>query len=404
MAAAWLRCNLRISVAVVGILGPARGLIADEAERRVEAPQPAAQISIPGGSDVVVVPVTLGARNYQFLLDTGSSCSAVDESLIPLLGPRREAARAETAATDIAIDFFDVPRGMRVANLSFEDRSVLGTIDLEAVRRATGYSIYGILGMDFLERFAIQLDPDENKLRIYSGQSSFLGKAIAMRYEAHVPFVTAVFPGQLEQQLLLDTGYYSSGSVALSPERFELLRRRTGGKAVRLRNHQASAAGDASGARMMAVPYLSVGDARVFDIVVDDSRLDLLGLSFLARFKATFDFPNKKLYLAPGHCFREPDRPDRSGLHLWRVDGNVAVRSVDDRSPAAAASIEPGDIVLEINGSSVSEVSLHQLRILLRSEVERVRLVTRHDGDRNSVTLTLMSRGKGGRGKGEKSN
>lgn len=261
---------------------------------------------------------------------------------------------------------------------------------MEAVRRASGYPVYGILGMDFLAKFAIQLDPDENKLRIYSGPSRFSGKAIPIRRAASKPFVTGIFPGQQKQDLLLDTGYYASASVGLSADRFELLRRSTGSRALQRRVHIATATGDAtSGGRVIVVPFLSIGDATALNVQIADCGSDLLGLSFFARFKATFDFPNAKLYLEPGRRLHEADRPDRSGLHLWKVDGYVTVRSVDEGSPATAAGIEPGDVIVEANGIDASKSTMHRLRLLLRCKGESIRLTLRRRREKQCKTLVL---------------
>ena len=90
--------------------------------------------------------------------------------------------------------------------------------------------------------------------------------------------------------------------------------------------------------------------------------------------------------VTPGRQYRESDHPDRSGLHIWRISGDVYVRSVDEGSPAAE-SVHPGDMIVQINGVGVSDTTLHGIRLLFRREKQTIAILIRRNGEDIPVTL-----------------
>jgi hypothetical protein len=53
---------------------------------------------------------------------------------------------------------------------------------------------------------------------------------------------------------------------------------------------------------------LALGDFKVNNPFVGESQSNMLGLSFLARFQVTMDFPRAKMYLKKGKPFDGPDQ------------------------------------------------------------------------------------------------
>jgi len=74
------------------------------------------------------------------------------------------------------------------------------------------------------------------------------------------------------------------------------------------------------------------------------------------------------------------------------VDGGVKVESVDQGSAAAAAGLEPGDVVVELGGQPVT--SMGELLSALRSHApgDQVSVVVLRNGERVELTATLGSR------------
>jgi hypothetical protein len=363
-------------------------LLAQEPNVGVPDAHVLAEFKMDGGGDVILVPVTLRSTEWQFMLDTGFSSSAIDVSLRRELGPARGTEELETPLGAIDVSFFDLPAGSRMGSIDFRDEAVVGLIDFEAVRRASGHPVFGVVGMDFLARYVVQLDPDEGKLRIYEKPPPVFAKPVVIEFLKGKPYVRATINAQQTQALLIDTGYYSSASAGLTSETIEKLIGSGSVKASVRESHIATVAGEGRSIRILNIASLGVGGATAFDVEFAETGWDVLGLTFFARFKTTFDFQNGKVYLVPGKRAAERDHPDRSGLHIWKLADDVVVRTVDDDSPAAKASIETGDVLSRINGKTPNNVSLHELRLLFRQQHQAFDITIR----RGDQTLPIRLR------------
>jgi hypothetical protein len=99
---------------------------------------------------VVLVPVRLGTKDYQFVLDTGATWSVFDISLRSHLGPRVDSVRVAVPQGGDAKRELYSPPDARVGSLSLTKGPVL-CHDFTSLREASGCSLKGIIGMDFLK-------------------------------------------------------------------------------------------------------------------------------------------------------------------------------------------------------------------------------------------------------------
>jgi C-terminal processing protease CtpA/Prc len=105
-----------------------------------------------------------------------------------------------------------------------------------------------------------------------------------------------------------------------------------------------------------------------------------------------FDFARRRLYLQPGSRFSEPDREDRSGLHLLREGVTTFIYSVDEGSPAHESGARPRDTIESLNGRAAREMTMKAIRELLQSEsAETVIVEIRRD--RQVLELSILLNG-----------
>lgn len=112
----------------------------------------------------VAVPVTIGARGpFRFLLDTGSTHSAIVPALARAL-QARAVARAPVSASGGTIECLVVALAdVAVGPVSLDE---LAATQLPATTAATlGPGIQGILGQDFLARFSFTIDYQRRQIR-----------------------------------------------------------------------------------------------------------------------------------------------------------------------------------------------------------------------------------------------
>jgi membrane-associated protease RseP (regulator of RpoE activity) len=90
-----------------------------------------------------------------------------------------------------------------------------------------------------------------------------------------------------------------------------------------------------------------------------------IGNRILERFKVTFDYEHRQVYLEPGKRYADRDHLTRAGVLLTRRSGRVGVESVLANSPAEHAGLRTGDQVLAVDGRDIAEWDLPQITDLL---------------------------------------
>ena len=111
---------------------------------------------------LLIVPVRVGTKDYPFVVDTGCTGSIFDLSLRPHLGGPVGSERMRTTNGEISVDLFRPPDA-RVGSLTFTG-SPVGCRDLTPIREASGRSIQGLLGLDFLKEWIVRIDFDEGRV------------------------------------------------------------------------------------------------------------------------------------------------------------------------------------------------------------------------------------------------
>jgi hypothetical protein len=238
------------------------------------------------GADLATQLQLENGETITFLLDTGSSISLIDKSLEAKLGKRLGSK---------PMSMFG--KNKQQSGIYAAPKLYLGKVQLLTDRRIYTYDfkpqrthVMGLLGMDCLKHYCIQLDFQERKVRFLDPmhmEADKLGKAypITISREAR-PFILhdsltgkakpheAVTTRELPPSYaLIDSGYFADGRVD------------TGTNAP----------------DQIAWMHLSecVWDGMTYTnlIVGHGENANIIGLRFMARHLVTLDFPNRTLYL-----------------------------------------------------------------------------------------------------------
>jgi hypothetical protein len=116
-----------------------------------------------------------------------------------------------------------------------------------------------------------------------------------------------------------------------------------------------------------------------------------IGNQILQRFKCTFDYQRRTLYLEPSARYPDRDRFSRAGVQLGRYGDEVKAMQVIPGSPAYRAGLREGDGVSAIDGRAVLDWTPDELQHLFEDgaagrvvAIERVR-----DGRKKALKVRL---------------
>jgi hypothetical protein len=165
--------------------------------------------------------------------------------------------------------------------------------------------LMGILGMDCLRHYCLQLDLADNQIRFLNpdhSEGAGAGEKFRLMLSAFdgKPRIRANFFGRASAIYLMDTG--CPDDADLKPKLFEQetrrLREQTSGQFISSKKMRLSP-------RVVKhfVAYPSIvfnGEACTNFVLADSPCENLLGLGFLARHRATLNFPKRLMYLQPG--------------------------------------------------------------------------------------------------------
>ena len=149
-------------VLVVGLLAMTGNL----RTRGVSSSLPLLEATIARHGRPILIPVQLSEQEeVLFILDTGAAVTVFDASLKPKAAQFIDKGRFETSAGTLELDVYPCPEAM-IGALDLTIVPMVAFSDLASIRAAVGHDIMGILGVDFLQHYAVELDFDLGTLRL----------------------------------------------------------------------------------------------------------------------------------------------------------------------------------------------------------------------------------------------
>jgi hypothetical protein len=278
-----------------------------------------------------------GGAPGTFLVDTAAPRTFVD----PRLGVKAESeAELDIGGLDVK-----VPK--------------IATMDFGSFATTEDLKLDGVLGMDVLQQFAVELDFDAALVRFLPAGYEGRGEVVPIRMEKNQPYLRAKLkmPGKpaMTREYLLDTG--SGGAIV--DELFPGLGRSE---------------------------FFVIGSYR-FDGANGIGGGRKIGGELLKRFNVIADFSRNRIILEPSRHVRDALLFDTSGLELENDARGFRVVEVQPRTPAAEAGLAIGDIITAIDGSRT--LGLTRVRLMFHEVRTHTLTVQRGDGE---LTITLHLR------------
>lgn len=263
-------------------------------------------------------------------------------------------------------------------------------LDLGAIRKSSCLDIRGILGMDFLRQYVLQIDFDAGRLRLLKSSDGAPGieRPIIMG-PSDCPKVMVKLPlfGLGRTEFKIDTGESGIGSGSLRPEFFDCLLDRHRIKGVNrvpittfdgLQNY-----------RCGFVEAIAIGDLQHKQQNFREGRSNSLALGYLSRYKVTFDFSRKRAFFAKGLQFERPYPFNQSGVYLEMLDGNLIVDGVDEGGLGFSCGLRKNDQLLRIGDNDFRNMKLHTARLVMREAIDGLRLTVVSEGEENPHEVVI---------------
>ncbi len=326
--------------------------------------------------DVLLIPVSVRGIEYKFLLDTGAMTNVLDKSLADELGPlsrSRQSYPKGFPATYVLPEF----------KLSSTDIQIHGDaiiVDLAELRRMSGYNIKGILGINFLRKFVIELDFDSGSVAFFERAPGRATKPIPMRRDQfNRPVVLISIAPDLQIPFLIDTGMASPGIGEVTSSTFEELRKSERLQMLATKARTLTVDGVVTNPKAQ-LDVFKFGEYEHRNLQLNRGTLNALGLQYLSRYKITLDLMSDQAWFEPGKTFSRPPVFDASGMIISTQGEWIVVDRVHPDGPAFAAGIQPDDVLTHLNGCEVSNHSLFTIRQILCEQNCNVKMTIQRSG------------------------
>ncbi len=348
-----------------------------------------------------------GAEPADFLLDTGASITILDSTYAAKLGLATEGElQSQGAGSTGSARFSQITTlrllGDRGDGVEFSGQKV-GVLSVNPFLEPFFWrGCAGVIGADFIARVVTEIDYDHGTLTFYDPatfQYSGKGTAVPFVLAGNMPAVKMTLDGRFTGDFRVDVG--SSSTVDLHRpfvDRNRLEREPTG-RRIPVVGGGFGGTFTSTLTRMKSLeigpytwrePMLTFSGAAKGALASEDYAGNI-GNQILQRFKCTFDYERRQLYLEPSARYGDRDRFSRSGVQLARYGDEVKALQVIRGSPADRAGLREGDGVAAIDGRAVLDWTPDELQRLFEDgDAGRVVAVDRvRDGRKKTLKLKL---------------
>ena len=406
------KLNLSIALVIIAAVFLLTGCQSSRIQT-VSSPQVLAEFEIKEDMDDILLPVEFDGKEYQFLLDTGTTNTLFDQSFKDKLGKRILWPRKGDAAygKKVKVEMFHAPNAW-LGPFNLKNMRYVVAADLNKIVSDESRNFQGIVGMDFMQSYIVQLNFDKRKISFLKGSKETdlfglfrpkenehpeWGEPVPLKrnWFSNLRYVKGRLMDKINAEFLIDSGWHFPGVLKSS------LFDRVSSMISRMKNgNQSAAVRTSNRGKVIITEEFSVGTFEYNDMFFQKSNLSILGLPFLSRHLVTFDFPNDTMYLKKGMNFSKPSIPPIyiEGLEfaVQYVGTKAIVTFVDPNGLAYSRGVRKNDILVEINETDITSFSVAEFtefwtKLFIRP-VSILSFTFRRGDD--MMTVTFISRDK----------
>lgn len=300
-----------------------------------------------------------------FVLDTGAGITCIDESLAAKLGKSVGTVTAHHWGKDSKKKLYAAP-GIYLGGARLRGGKTVMAMDFKLLSAMCGQPIAGILGIDVLTNYCVQIDFAAHTLR-WLDQSrvdkSAWGRAfplMALSDQDPRPAVAGNLLGEESPRSLIDSGY--DGAGWLMPKRYEQWMNQTS---------PSPATAHSPDGRFFGEVYPDL------KLVLEKVESDGLGVNFLVRHLVTLDFPEHTLYLRRTSIGPLPDVGGAAVTFLKNLKerGQLPGWSKDEHGKPRGVNQEAGINAMLVEVEKIGESSVYHYQVTRAAEDNPWKLV-----------------------------
>ncbi|MEP6667960.1 MAG: hypothetical protein ABJF10_02340 [Chthoniobacter sp.] len=318
----------------------------------------------------IIVPVNCDGQRRLMILDTGFAMRALDSSLQSHLHEYLREENLDAIGGKLKAKVWKSPP-TAVGRWKLPPAEVI-TLDCAPFRRVLGTDVRGILGLDFLQEDALEVNYDQGRLRFLrnyqpplsvtpflpgekSGGMKFLPVSIS---DHSLPTVRIELEG-IVVNTDIDTG--SDGSISLQTETFEKLV--ANGAIAPEPDSGVLGEVTAAGTFTSHDGTFTRGNILGIDLkgvpVSDGRNVNVLGLSFLLHFNFVYDVAVQRFYFERRHGEPPISAAAMKALFIYRK-GHCEVFALRP-GPAEDAGLQKGDRILKLGPLRGKELNVYSM-------------------------------------------
>ncbi|MEO7394592.1 MAG: aspartyl protease family protein [Chitinophagaceae bacterium] len=357
-------------------------------------------VQLTGG--IIIMQALFGESKdtLNFILDTGSSGISLDSTAVIHLGlkptPTERTIRGIAGIRKVSFLYdreLHFP-GLTMSHLDFHIN------DYTILTAVYGERIDGIIGYSVISRYILKVDYDSMKISFWTKgtirypKGGYLLKPTINRLASQVirvkdeVAITSNFLYDMGAGLcLLLTRDFINDSSFIKKKRKRYIKEGEG-------------LGGKIDMELTVITEVKVGPYRfrnvpvfIFDDVNNVTSYPymggLIGNDILRRFNVTLNYEKGDIHLIPNSHYNESFDYSYTGLELYLINGVITIGDVAKGSPAEAAGLHEGDVVIAID-KNFSQ-NLNQYKLALQKANDRLNLLIRRDGEIKVIEMKIKS-------------
>ena len=115
----------------------------------------------------------------------------------------------------------------------------------------------------------------------------------------------------------------------------------------------------------------------------------IIGNDILRRFNLILNYAKREFYFMPNTHFQDGFDYAYSGIELYYIDGQILLGDVAIGSPAEAAGLKEGDVLIGIN--NLLNANIQQFKLALQAAGQKTRIIISRDGKLMEFNFKIKS-------------